>query len=206
MAVAAGTGRSMVRAGLGFGRGCGAHGASAGGPGPESRTGGRAGAGAGAAPARILARSGRLEAAAALRAVAQGRRAGDERRHGRLAAAVCPARGALGPVAQLGDDRIRPQWPGKGLGGATGNGTALSNGSTGITNMKSIKSAAWVALLSGFLVTAAQAQEATIRKNLLERVPQLGKIDEVSKTPMPGLFEVRVGTDLFYSDADGSYL
>ena len=72
--------------------------------------------------------------------------------------------------------------------------------------MKSIKSAVGVALLSGCLLTAAQAQEATIRKNLLERVPQLGKIDEVSKTPMPGLFEVRVGTDLFYSDADGSYL
>ena len=37
-------------------------------------------------------------------------------------------------------------------------------------------------------------------------LPQLGKIDEVSKTPMPGLFEVRVGTDLFYTDAEGNFL
>ena len=34
------------------------------------------------------------------------------------------------------------------------------------------------------------AQEAAIRKNLAERLPNLPKIDEVSKTAMPGLFEV----------------
>ena len=53
---------------------------------------------------------------------------------------------------------------------------------------------------------AVHAEEATIRKNLSERLPQLQKIDEVTKTPMPGLFEVRVGTDLFYTDAEGNYL
>lgn len=58
-------------------------------------------------------------------------------------------------------------------------------------------------LFAGF---AATAQEATIRKNLGERVPQLGKIDEISKTPMPGLFEVRVGTDILYTDAEGNFL
>ncbi|WP_298927778.1 DsbC family protein [uncultured Ramlibacter sp.] len=58
-------------------------------------------------------------------------------------------------------------------------------------------------LLAAF---AAHAQEATIRKNLGERIPQLGKIDEISKTPMPGLFEVRVGTDILYTDAEGSFL
>ncbi|MEY2618434.1 MAG: putative Thiol:disulfide interchange protein dsbC precursor [Pseudomonadota bacterium] len=52
----------------------------------------------------------------------------------------------------------------------------------------------------------AQAQEATIRKNLAERIPQLAKIDEISRTPMSGLFEVRVGTDLFYTDAQGNFL
>ncbi len=52
----------------------------------------------------------------------------------------------------------------------------------------------------------AQAQEAAIRKNLGERLPQLAKIDEVSRTPMNGLFEVRVGTDLFYTDAQGNFL
>ena len=46
-----------------------------------------------------------------------------------------------------------------------------------------------------------------IRKNLGERIPQLQKIDEVSKSPMPGLYEIRVnGTDIFYTDAKGHYL
>ena len=50
------------------------------------------------------------------------------------------------------------------------------------------------------------AQEATIRKNLAERLPQLGKIDEVNRTPMSGLFEVRMGTDVLYTDAEGNFL
>ena len=63
------------------------------------------------------------------------------------------------------------------------------------------------ALVAGALLAgAAFAQEAAIRRNLLERLPQIGKIDEVSKTPVAGLFEVRVGTDIFYTDAEGNYL
>ena len=57
------------------------------------------------------------------------------------------------------------------------------------------------------LAVGVSAQEATLRKNLGERLPQLQKIEEVSKTPIPGLFEVRVnGTDIFYTDAEGNYL
>ena len=57
------------------------------------------------------------------------------------------------------------------------------------------------------LCWAAMAQEAVIRKNLGERIPQLKNIDEVSKSPMPGLFEVRTnGTDIFYTDAEGNFL
>ena len=53
----------------------------------------------------------------------------------------------------------------------------------------------------------AFAQEAVIRKNLAERLPDLPKIDEVSKTPMPGLFEVRYnGVELLYTDAEGNFL
>jgi thiol:disulfide interchange protein DsbC len=52
----------------------------------------------------------------------------------------------------------------------------------------------------------AQAQEATIRKNLSERVPQLQKIDEVSRTPMNGLWEVRVGNEILYTDSEGNFL
>lgn len=57
------------------------------------------------------------------------------------------------------------------------------------------------------MASSVWAQEATIRKNLGERLPQLQKIDEVSKSPMPGLYEVRVnGVDIFYTDAEGNYL
>ncbi|MCB1974442.1 MAG: DsbC family protein, partial [Burkholderiaceae bacterium] len=50
------------------------------------------------------------------------------------------------------------------------------------------------------------AQEAAIRKTLAERIPQMEKIDEVQATAMPGLYEVRIGTDIFYTDAKGNYL
>ena len=54
---------------------------------------------------------------------------------------------------------------------------------------------------------AAFAQEAAIRKNLAERLPALSKIDEVSKTPMNGLYEIRVNdSDIFYTDAEGNFL
>ena len=53
----------------------------------------------------------------------------------------------------------------------------------------------------------AQGEEAQIRKNLKERMPQIQPIDEVRRTPMPGLFEVRVdGTDIYYTDASGHFL
>ncbi|MEI6734286.1 MAG: DsbC family protein [Comamonadaceae bacterium] len=53
----------------------------------------------------------------------------------------------------------------------------------------------------------AMAQEATIRKNLAERIPQLQKIDEVSKSAMPGLYEVRVnGSEIYYTDGEGNFL
>ena len=44
-----------------------------------------------------------------------------------------------------------------------------------------------VALGFAVLAVSAFAQEAAIRKNLAERLPNLPKIDEVSKTPMNGL-------------------
>lgn len=56
------------------------------------------------------------------------------------------------------------------------------------------------------LVAAASADEAAIRKTLAERMPQLPKIDEVSKAPVPGLYEIRIGTDIYYTDENGHYL
>ena len=71
--------------------------------------------------------------------------------------------------------------------------------------MKLIKSIA--ALGFAVLAFSAFAQEAAIRKNLAERLPSLPKIDEVSKTPMNGLFEIRVNeSDIFYTDAEGNFL
>ena len=53
---------------------------------------------------------------------------------------------------------------------------------------------------------AAVADEAVIRKNLSERMPDFPKIDEVSKTPIPGVFELRVGAEVFYTDEQGNHL
>ena len=63
----------------------------------------------------------------------------------------------------------------------------------------------WLALAL-LAACTVQAQEATIRKNLSERLPNIPKIDEVSKTPMNGLYEVRMGSDIMYSDAEGNFL
>ena len=52
----------------------------------------------------------------------------------------------------------------------------------------------------------AAAQEAVIRKTIAERLPDFPKIDEISKTPIPGLYELRIGTDILYSDAQGNHL
>jgi len=79
------------------------------------------------------------------------------------------------------------------------------NGST----MNMIKNGLMAALLATGLGwgLGAQAQEAAIRKNLTERVPQLQQIDEITKSAMPGLYEVRYnGTDILYTDAEGNFL
>jgi thiol:disulfide interchange protein DsbC len=61
--------------------------------------------------------------------------------------------------------------------------------------------------VAGLLVcSSAFAQEAVVRKNLEQRLPDLPKIDEISKSPVPGLYEVRVGTEIFYADEQGNFL
>lgn len=52
----------------------------------------------------------------------------------------------------------------------------------------------------------AWADEAAIRKNLGERLPNFPAIDEVSKTPVPGLYEVRIGSDVIYTDETGNHV
>ncbi len=63
----------------------------------------------------------------------------------------------------------------------------------------------FTALLAALVTLSAHADEAAIRKNLAERLPNLPKIDEVSKTPMAGLYEIRIGNDVYYSDENGDY-
>ena len=64
-----------------------------------------------------------------------------------------------------------------------------------------------LALAAGLLLSGAVlAQEAQIRKNLAERLPNFPKIDEVSKTPIPGLYEIRIGTEVLYTDEQGNHV
>jgi len=64
----------------------------------------------------------------------------------------------------------------------------------------------WLPLIAS-LAFAASANEATIRKNLSERLPNLPPIEEVSKTPFPGVWEIRINrSEILYSDAEGNYL
>lgn len=60
-------------------------------------------------------------------------------------------------------------------------------------------------LLSGTAL-ATFANEAVIRKSIAERIPDFPKIDEVRASPIPGLFELRVGLEIFYADAKGEYI
>jgi len=61
-------------------------------------------------------------------------------------------------------------------------------------------------VLGAFVAHPVFAQEALIRKNIAERLPDFPKIDEVSKTPIPGIYEIRIGTDVLYTDEQGNHL
>jgi len=63
-----------------------------------------------------------------------------------------------------------------------------------------------LAAASFALAPLASADDAAIRKNIGERLPTFPPIDEISKSSIPGLFELRVGTDIYYSDEQGNYL
>lgn len=45
-----------------------------------------------------------------------------------------------------------------------------------------------------------------LQRTLAQRIPQLSSIDEIRPTPMPGLFEVRIDTGIFYASANGDFL
>ena len=66
--------------------------------------------------------------------------------------------------------------------------------------------AAVAALLLASTALPAAADEALIRKNIAERLPDFPKIDEISKTPIPGVFELRIGTEIVYTDERGDHI
>ena len=71
---------------------------------------------------------------------------------------------------------------------------------------RSVVRLAAASLLLAVAVPALAQQEALIRKNLAERLPGLPKVDEIVKSPIPGLYEVRIGTDIVYTDEQGNHL
>ena len=74
------------------------------------------------------------------------------------------------------------------------------------TSLQTLRRSLLATLCAAALIPAAFADDAAIRKNIAERMPDFPKIDEISKTPIPGLYEIRVGTDVFYSDEQGNHL
>ncbi len=56
------------------------------------------------------------------------------------------------------------------------------------------------------LAPAAMAQEAVIRKTIAERLPDFPKIDEVRKTPIAGIWELRIGQEVVYTDDGGQHI
>lgn len=54
--------------------------------------------------------------------------------------------------------------------------------------------------------SAPASVQAALRRNLPAHQPKLGSIDEIRTTPIGGIYEVRVGKELFYSDAQGKFV
>ena len=62
-------------------------------------------------------------------------------------------------------------------------------------------------LASAFVSFPASAQEAAIRKSLESNLKNFPPIQEISKTPVPGIYEVRINdSDLLYTDTNGDFL
>lgn len=65
------------------------------------------------------------------------------------------------------------------------------------------------ALVFGLLCSTlafAQNTEANLKKLLQNRLGPEAPIESVTKTPYSGLFEVKVGSELIYTDAEGKYV
>lgn len=73
--------------------------------------------------------------------------------------------------------------------------------------MKLLKTVFAIASLLALTHAGAQnSVEATIRKNVEPKLGENVKIDSIRETPYGGLYEVRVGNEVRYTDKTGSYL
>jgi len=64
-------------------------------------------------------------------------------------------------------------------------------------------------LLALFLLVAfstAHAGENEIRQSLQSKLPNIGKLEHIVKTPYAGLYEVVIGDQLLYTDEQGLYM
>jgi thiol:disulfide interchange protein DsbC len=66
--------------------------------------------------------------------------------------------------------------------------------------------AKWLALFLLVCLPSVQAGEAEIRQSLQSRLPNVGKLEHIVKTPYAGLYEVVVNDQLLYADEQGQYL
>lgn len=61
-------------------------------------------------------------------------------------------------------------------------------------------------LLLAASISCAYAGEAEIKSTLQTKIPQIGQINKVSKSPVPGLYEVITQDHLFYTDEKAQFL
>jgi thiol:disulfide interchange protein DsbC len=55
-------------------------------------------------------------------------------------------------------------------------------------------------------ISIAQAGESEIQEKLQKRIPQIGQIQQINKSALPGLYEVVTQDHLFYTDENALYL
>jgi thiol:disulfide interchange protein DsbC len=68
-----------------------------------------------------------------------------------------------------------------------------------------LAASAFVVAMPGYAADDAKVA-ATIRGTLAKRLPNLPPIDEIRPSPVPGLWELRLGSHVIYSDAQGSFV
>jgi len=68
-----------------------------------------------------------------------------------------------------------------------------------------LAASACVVAMPGYAADDAQIA-TTIRSTLAKRLPNLPPIDEITRSQVPGLWELRLGSHVIYSDAQGSFV